>query len=227
MDSKTNSKKYKSKDLHPLSLNIIKRKRFNYFNVDYSEILFFEWLIVYSSRYGFKEFYRSNANIYKDIGLKRAKIERARNKFKKLGFLKTEVKGVPAVQHYLIEFDILLNCLDNIYKNEFIDEMRECFVDFYNIKKTNGEKQNLKKETVPLELLKFKYLKNKDLTQIVCETRRIGPKTLSRYLNKFIIHLKTRNELIYKEQDFIKHFINWLAIQLADRRPYNRESYLE
>lgn len=213
MSKTAKNKEVNNSDLHPLCTNILKLKRFNFDKIDSQEILFFEWLIINYVNFGFKEFYRSDTNLFYDIGLKRTKLKNTRKKFLELEFLNIEVKslpGYPVVHFYTIDFDILLCKLDLIYKKEYLDEMIFNYKDFIANK---GKTTKLSKSLIPIDNLCDLYLKNTSLVNEILLRHNLDIMLLSKYLIRFNSKLKLEGMNERKEIDYIKHFSNWLSIE--------------
>lgn len=206
---------FKNKDLHPLSINISKLQKYDFTKFSIDEILLFEYLILYSSFCGFKEFYRSNSNILRDINLKRSRLEKAKKKFIKLGFLKIEIKGLPAVTYYFIDYNILITKLDSIYKPEYIKEIISNLKEFYKNKKTKKVNENTNTYKT-LDNLKIDYLNNTPLVNEICKIKRIDLSRLKSYLTTFINNLKTQDQTAKSQKEFNKYFGNWLNKEMKE-----------
>lgn len=150
MANNTTEINFKNNKLHPLSINILKRQRYDFSKFNNDEILFFEYLILYSSFVEFKEFYRCDKKILEDTNLKRTVLNKAKEKFVAMGFLKIEIKGLPVVTHYNINYNILLNKLNEIYKTEFIEDIKGNFIDFQKKKNPKPIIKNSNAEVIPI-----------------------------------------------------------------------------
>lgn len=99
----------------PVSLNILRRQQY-LLAADESDFL--DWLIIKHRGFGFKEFNYSYAQIESEIGIKRTRLEKIVSKFKEMGFLKAEVKGVKIVRalktHFDVDYKRLLNQLSQL-----------------------------------------------------------------------------------------------------------------
>ncbi len=151
-------KESKNKDLHPLSINFKKQQRFNLNQMELTDLILFEYLIMRYSNNGFKEFYSSDDKIYNDTGLKRTKLSKGREKFIKIGLLEVIVKGMPAIQFYNLDYSFLLKNLHLFYRDEFVNDVRIQLLN-YKTKKTNDysltrkEEKNVKEIINQLEII--------------------------------------------------------------------------
>lgn len=128
----------KSDSLMPLCVNVMRLKSYL---LKPDELIFFDWLIIKQTSFKEESFYYSYERIYEETRISRRRLDAIIKHFKEMGFLCSEAKGSymakGKVTFFKVNFNNLLNCLDNIINSEH----SEYYTSFYQfIKKlSNGE----------------------------------------------------------------------------------------
>lgn len=135
-------KRKKKKDVYALATNILKLQRYNFEKWGCEGIILFEWFVIKGKSFGYKEFYQSLRNIREETGIKRAKAEKIISKFKEIGLLQCEIKGMPKVRHFIVDFSFLAKVtkLSLFYKKEHVHEALIWFKELE--KQAKKKKQN-------------------------------------------------------------------------------------
>ena len=133
-------------DKHGLAINIIK---FQYYNLDFfncQEIVLYETLVVLGDISFAKkeEFYHSTQTLAGKTGIKEHSINKILRKFKDLGLIDYQIKGMPQVKHFRIYWDNILEMLPEIYQFDKVEEYfggsTQPFIDYYKQLAENNEK---------------------------------------------------------------------------------------
>lgn len=135
-----------NKDKHGFAINILKFQYYNFEFFNCQEIVLYETLVVLGgiSFANKEEFYHSTQTLVGKTGIKEYSINTILKKFKELGFIDYQIKGMPQVKHFRIYWDIILEMLPEIYQ---FDKVKEYFggstkplIDFYQQLAENNEK---------------------------------------------------------------------------------------
>ncbi len=206
-----------NEDRNPYCTNLRKRQRFNCKKMNNDDIIFFEYILLMSSQFGLKEFYRSDAVVLRDTFIKRTRLRNSKDKFIALGFLSIEIKGNPSIQFYTIHYDLLLKNLGSIYQPEFIDDMKKYLIE--DMRKTRcdyslpiNEQQKQIKLISELEKIYLKTYKQK----------RIKPPVNNlKYNDKILKHLYAIS-FEYSYNDILTSFENYVySIIEENSKPKN------
>lgn len=144
-------KAFKKVDKHPLAINVLKLGRYNFDFFTCEEVVLFEYLIVKGIAFNKKQFYHSGETIRKETGIKEHSLGSITKKFKKLGIISTEVKGMPRVTHYSVNYEKIIDLLPKIFKDDDngiqLPEIKEQFSDFLELLPENTQEKNINKNT--------------------------------------------------------------------------------
>lgn len=143
-------------DKHGLAINIIK---FQYFNLEFfncQEIVLYETIIVLGGISFAKkeEFYHSTQTLAGKTGIKVHSINKILRKFKDLGIIDYQIKGMPQVKHLRILWDNILEMLPEIYQFDKVEEYfcgsTQPLIDYYKQLAENNEKiaQNTEEKNI-------------------------------------------------------------------------------
>ena len=133
-------------DKHGLAINIIK---FQYFNLEFfncQEIVLYETIMVLGGISFAKkeEFYHSTQTLAGKTGIKVHSINKILRKFKDLGIIDYQIKGMPQVKHLRILWDNILEMLPEIYQFDKVEEYfggsTQPLIDYYKQLAENNEK---------------------------------------------------------------------------------------
>lgn len=153
-------KKFKKEDTHPLAINILKLKRYNYNFLNCEEVVFFEYIVVKGMAFKNKEFFHSSETIRKETGIKKHSLKSIISRFESLGIISTEIKGMPRVKYFTVHYPKIIDLIPKIYQlsnngklsSEFSKHLSDFFiplVDDYlqkNNIKNNKEEINKKEK---------------------------------------------------------------------------------
>jgi len=110
-------KKFKKEDTHPLAINILKLKRYNYDFFNCEEVVFFEYIVVKGMAFKKKiEFFHSSETIRQETGIKKHSLKSIISRFESLGIISTDIKGMPRVKYFTVHFPIIVDLIPKIYQ---------------------------------------------------------------------------------------------------------------
>jgi len=133
-------------DKHGLAINILKFQYFNFEFFNCQEIVLYETIIVLGGISFAKkeEFYHSTQTLAGKTGIKVHSINKILRKFKDLGIIDYQIKGMPQVKHLRILWDNILEMLPEIYQFDKVEEYfggsTQPLIDFYKQLAENNEK---------------------------------------------------------------------------------------
>lgn len=140
-------------DNHPLAVNC---RKFQYYNFDFfscQEIVLFETLVVLGG-ISFKkkeEFFHSTQTLTDKTGIKNHTIKKSIERFENLGIIDVEVKGMPRVKFFKMNWDNIIKLLPEIYQyDEFrkqFNESIEPLYEFYKLCSENDQEKNSNKNS--------------------------------------------------------------------------------
>ena len=222
-----------NKDQHGLAINIMK---FQYFNLDFfncQEIVLYETLVVLGGISFAKkeEFFHSTQTLAEKTGIKRHSVDRILIKFKKMGIIDYQIKGMPKVKHLRILWDNILEMLPEIYQfnkvKEYFGGSTQPFIDFYKQLAENDEKiaenteeknsiKNIKEEfkkeinyKVDVEENFKIMLKNERYVKMTMEKFHLSGKRFIELYRTFNKHLVLRNDVKKTNKEYCSHFYSW------------------
>ena len=138
--------KEEKKDKHGLAINIMKFQYFNFQFFNCQEIVLYETIMVLGGISFAKkeEFYHSTQTLAGKTGIKVHSINKILRKFKDLGIIDYQIKGMPQVKHLRILWDNILEMLPEIYQFDKVEEYfggsTQPLIDFYKQLAENNEK---------------------------------------------------------------------------------------
>ena len=139
------------KDKHPLAINIKKLQRYNYNYFCCEEVILFEYLVVKGKSFKFKPFYHSSETIFKETGIKKHSLNTILKRFKELGYISIEVKGMPKVKHFTVHYPKIQEDLAKIYlleeNGKQLYEFRQLLTEYYLTLTENYQEKYIKKNS--------------------------------------------------------------------------------
>lgn len=108
--------KLKKKDKHPLAINVLKLKRYNYDFLNCEEVVFFEYIVVKGMAFKNKEFFHSSETIRKETGIKKHSLKSIISRFESLGIISTEIKGMPRIKYFIVHYPKIVDLIPKIYQ---------------------------------------------------------------------------------------------------------------
>lgn len=138
--------KEKNIDKHGLSINILKFQYYNFEFFNCQEIILYETLMVLGGKSFAKreEFFHSTQTLTDKTGIKRHSVDRIMIKFKKMGIIDYQIKGMPKVKYIKILWENILEMLPEIYQFDKVEEYfggsTKPLIDFYQLLAENNEK---------------------------------------------------------------------------------------
>lgn len=102
-------------DKHPFAINIWKLRRYNFKFFSTAEVVFFEYIIVHSMYNGGGDYYHSSKQIREETGIKRAALDTIIKRFEALGIFKVEVKGMPNIKFFWVDFRRVIELVPQIF----------------------------------------------------------------------------------------------------------------
>jgi len=133
-------------DKHGLAINILKFQYFNFEFFNCQEIVLYETLVVLGGISFAKkeEFYHSTHTLARKTRIKEHSINKILRKFRDLGIIDYQIKGMPKVKHIRILWDNILEMLPEIYQfnkvEEYFGGSTQPLIDFYKQLAENNEK---------------------------------------------------------------------------------------
>ena len=243
--------KEEKKDKHGLAINIMKFQYFNFQFFNCQEIVLYETIMVLGGISFAKkeEFYHSTQTLAGKTGIKVHSINKILRKFKDLGIIDYQIKGMPQVKHLRILWDNILEMLPEIYQFDKVEEYfggsSQPFIDFYKqlaennekIPENNEEKNNTKnsKEEFKKEINykvdveeNFKImLKNDRYIKMTMEKFHLTGERFIELYKMFNRHLVLRNDTKKTPKEYCTHFYSWYVKKFkinestGKKRPYN------
>ena len=222
-----------NKDKHGLAINIKKFQCFNFEFFNCQEIVLYETLMVLGGKSFAKreEFYHSTESLVNKTGIKKHTVNETMIRFKQLGILDYQIKGMPQVKHIRILWSNILQMLPEIYQfdkvEEYFDGSIQTLIDFYQqlaennekIAENTEEKNNIKnskeenkkefnykvdvEENFKIMLANERYVK---MTMEKFHLTREGFIELYELFNK---HLILRNDVKKTPKEYCGHFYSW------------------
>ena len=225
--------KEEKKDKHGLAINIMKFQYFNFQFFNCQEIVLYETLVVlggisFSKK---EEFYHSTQTLAGKTGIKEHSINKILRKFKDLGIIDYQIKGMPQVKHLRIIWDNILEMLPEIYQfdkvEEYFNGSTQPLIDFYKqlaesdkkIAENTEEKNNTKnkKEEYKKEINykvdveeNFKVmLANERYIKMTMEEFQLNGEKFINIFKMFNKHLVLRNDTKKTPKEYCSHFYSW------------------
>ena len=140
-------------DNHPLAVNCLKFQYYNFNFFSCQEVVLFETLIVLGG-ISFKkkdEFFHSTKTLTDKTGVKKHTVKKSIERFETLGIIDVEVKGMPRVKFYKMNWDNIIELLPEIYQfDDFrkqFNESIEPLYEFYKLCSENDQEKNSNKNS--------------------------------------------------------------------------------
>ena len=191
-----------NKDKHGLSINILKFQWFNFEFFNCQEIVLYETLMVLGgiSFTGREEFFHSTQTLADKTGIKRHSVDRILMKFKKIGIIDYEIKGMPKVKHIKILWDNILEMLPEIYQfdkvKEYFDGSTQPLIDFYKLLAENDKKiaeKSKEKNTIKNSTEEYEE-ENKQIYIVSAKAENYAKDTLEQLKSVFQDRIKKYND---------------------------------
>ena len=222
-----------NKDKHGLAINIKKFQCFNFEFFNCQEIVLYETLMVLGGKSFAKreEFYHSTESLVNKTGIKEHTVNKTMKKFKQLGILDYQIKGMPQVKHIKILWSNILQMLPQIYQFDKVEEYfggsTQTLIDFYQLLGENNEKitenteekNNIKnsKEEYKKE---FNYkvdveenfkimLADERYVKMTMEKFHLTRERFIELYKLFNKHLVVRNDVKKTPKEYRAHFYSW------------------
>lgn len=212
---------------HPFSVNILNLQRFDFKKFKFDEVLLFEYLIITGKHFDFKEFYKSNKVISEETSLKPSRINSIKKRLIDQGFIQTRLQGTPCTTYYTLDLEKIINSLDQIYKPEFVSEIKDNFQKWKSERniKTGSGKINLYQKFNMREILKI-LAEDTEHKNNICKKERINDEQLANKLVEFFRERSVSGQNEFTYPDFKNYFGNWLRKKLKHVKE-NRPAYLK
>jgi hypothetical protein len=168
-------------DKIPFALNVLKFQRYNFSYFSCEEVVFFEYIIVKSKAFKQNSFFHSSETIFQETGIKKHSLSSIIKRFKQLGYLTVEVKGMPRVKYFIVNFVRIYEDVGLIYQLEengkplydfrklladFFQPLVETYQEKYINKHIRKEIKKEKKDNISEEVLVLFNLFNKYLEEL-------------------------------------------------------------
>ena len=140
----------KNKEKFPLAINILKYQVYNFKLFNCQEVVLYETLVILAGKsFKNKEFFHSTQTIADKTGIKRHSVDKILKKFKELGIIEYQIKGMPNVKYIRVLWDNIMELLPEIYQ---FDEFKKLFdgttkplFDYYKLLAENNKEKNINK----------------------------------------------------------------------------------
>ena len=139
-------------DKHPLAVNIIKYQRYNFAFLNCQEIVLFETLLVLGGiSFKNKEFFHSTQTLSDKTGIKKHSINKILSRFKGLGFIEYQIKGMPKVKHITVLWENIFEQLPDFYQpnenDKQYDDIIKLFIEYFQPLTDTNKEKNINKNT--------------------------------------------------------------------------------
>ena len=225
--------KEKNIDKHGLAINILKFQYYNFEFFNCQEIILYETLMVLGGIHFAKkdEFYHSTASLFDKTGIKEYTVNKTMIRFKQLGILDYQIKGMPQVKYIRILWDNVLEMLPKIYQFDKVEEYfggsTQPLIDFYKLLAENNEKiaenteeKNSIKNSKEENKKEFNYkvdveenfkimLANERYVKMTMEKFRLKRERFIELYELFNKHLILRNDVKKTPKEYCGHFYSW------------------
>ena len=222
-----------NKDKHGLAINIKKFQCFNFEFFNCQEIVLYETLMVLGGKSFAKreEFYHSTESLVNKTGIKKHTVNETMIRFKQLGILDYQIKGMPQVKHIRILWSNILQMLPEIYQfdkvEEYFDGSIQTLIDFYQQLAENNEKiaenteeKNNIKNSKEENKKEFNYkvdveenfkimLANERYVKMTMEKFHLKRERFIELYELFNKHLILRNDVKKTPKEYCGHFYSW------------------
>ena len=202
-----------NKDQHGLAINIMK---FQYYNLEFfncQEIVLYETIIVLGGISFAKkeEFYHSTQTLAGKTGIKVHSINKILRKFKDLGLIDYQIKGMPKVKHIRILWENILEMLPEIYQFDKVEEYfggsTQPLIDFYKLLAENNEKiaeNTEEKNIIKNNTEEYEEELKKEITaNAVAEDKENAVNNFNLFLDELFQHKETPRK-DFKSEDLIQ-----------------------
>lgn len=220
-------------DNHPLAINIIKYQFYNFNFFCCQEVILYETLVVLGGISFRKknEFFHSTLTLSEKTGIKCHSVDKILKRFKKIGIINYEIKGMPKVKFIKLVWANILEILPEIYQfdkvKEYFGGSTEPLIDFYKLLAENKEKiaeeekeknniKNIKKENkkeinykVDVEENFKIMLANERYVKMTMEKFHLTREKFIELYKLFNKHLVLRNDIKKTPKEYCGHFYSW------------------
>lgn len=223
-----------NKDKHGLAINILKFQCFNFEFFNCQEIVLYETLMVLGGKSFAKreEFFHSTQTLADKTGIKRHSVDRILIKFKKMGIIDYQIKGMPKVKHIRILWDNILEMLPEIYQFDKVEEYfggsTQPLIDFYQLLGENNEKiaeNTEEKNNIKNSKEEYKKeLKKEIIDNALAKEEEIAIKDFKIFIEEIFEHKDTPRKS-FSESDFLQAIRHYDIKEIQEFVEY-RNNYL-
>jgi len=223
-----------NKDKHGLAINILKFQYYNFEFFNCQEIVLYETLMVLGGIHFAKkdEFYHSTESLVNKTGIKKHTVNETMIRFKQLGILDYQIKGMPKVKYIKILWENILEILPEIYQ---FDKVKEYFggstkplIDFYQLLAENNEKiaenteekNNIKNSTEEYK----EELKKEIVENALAKDEEIAIKDFKVFIEEIFQHKDTPRKS-FSESDLLQAIRHYDIKEIQEFVEY-RNNYL-
>ena len=198
-------------DKHPLAVNIIKYQRYNFAFLNCQEIVLFETLLVLGGiSFKNKEFFHSTQTLSDKTGIKKHSINKILSRFKGLGFIEYQIKGMPKVKHITVLWENIFEQLPDFYQpnenDKQYDDIIKLFIEYFQPLTDTNKEKNINKNTN--ENIKIEKTANaaaeEHISILEGEFNDIFNKSVYKYNKQFPSNKKEPISINFHENDSLK-----------------------
>ena len=198
-------------DKHPLAVNIIKYQRYNFAFLNCQEIVLFETLLVLGGiSFKNKEFFHSTQTLSDKTGIKKHSINKILSRFKGLGFIEYQIKGMPKVKYITVLWENIFEQLPDFYQpnenDKQYDDIIKLFIEYFQPLTDTNKEKNINKNTN--ENIKIEKTANaaaeEHISILEGEFNDIFNKSVYKYNKQFPSNKKEPISINFHENDSLK-----------------------
>ena len=198
-------------DKHPLAVNIIKYQRYNFAFLNCQEIVLFETLLVLGGiSFKNKEFFHSTQTLSDKTGIKKHSINKILSRFKGLGFIEYQIKGMPKVKHITVLWENIFEQLPDFYQpnenDKQYDDIIKLFIEYFQPLTDTNKEKNINKNTN--ENIKIEKTANATAEEHISilegEFNEIFNNRVNKYNKQFPSNKKEPISINFHENDSLK-----------------------
>ena len=226
--------KEKNIDKHGLAINILKFQYYNFEFFNCQEIILYETLMVLGGKSFAKreEFYHSTESLVNKTGIKEHTVNKTMKRFKQLGILDYQIKGMPQVKYIRILWDNVLEMLPKIYQFDKVEEYfggsTQTLIDFYQLLGENNEKiaeNTEEKNSIKNSIEEYEEeLKKEIVDNALAEEQQIAVKNFKAFIEEIFQHKDTPRKS-FSESDLLQALKHYDIKEIQEFVEY-RNNYL-
>jgi hypothetical protein len=178
------------------------------------------------------KFYHSTASLLKKTGITEYTVNKTMIRFKQLGILDYQIKGMPQVKHIKILWSNILQMLPEIYQFDKVEEYfggsTQTLIDFYKLLAENNEKiaeNTEEKNSIKNSIAEYEEeLKKEIVDNALAEEEQIAVKNFKAFIEEIFQHKDTPRKS-FSESDLLQAIRHYDITEIKEFVEY-RNNYL-